>query len=559
MEFLAELRDDGRAHDLLSLRPSVAVPAPPPPGTVVHVRVDGDAATIVKVLADAGSARAEVYRVVGRYGLDPLHPPEVEAEARALVAQPGIDDRALEDLGHLPFCTIDNEDSRDLDQALCIEATPDDGHVVWYALADASHYVRPGTALFSEALARGASYYLPGLSVPMLPRVLSEDLVSLNPEVDRRALVFRAALDRDGALVDAAWIRARVRSRAKLSYRGVQDHYDTGSLRGRDVTPTLDHLQTVGRRLIARAEARHVVQYARHEVEVGFADPAGRRFVAFEEPRTDCDRYNEQISLLVNSEGARLLARLADEGRATPVFRVHPEPAPPDVRAFARKIERLVAAHDLPASWRWSPEDEPLATWLARLPLDAVGRAIQRQALLLNQRSMFAAAPGLHYGVGAPLYARFSSPMREIVGVFTHKEALEALAGAPEDPADEALRAAVIKAANASKERQRQLTKAANQLVIDAFLRPGLELEGVVMGLDPGKLYLQLDEPPLELKVYAADLGVPLALEDNVIATFGARRLALGDRLRVRVAGHDSERDRWRLVPIADAGDGQSG
>jgi len=549
-DMLAEIRQ-GLAHPLFARRPPLPLDPPPPDGTIVAL--GGDDRSIVKVLADAGSARAEIYRVIARAGLDPDHPAAVLAEARALAASGAADiaDPTLVDLTALPFCTIDNEDSKDLDQALCIEAAPGDGHVVWYALADASFYVRPGSALFAEALARGASYYLPGLSVPMLPRVLSEDLVSLGPDVDRRALVFRAALDATGAVTDAAWIRARIRSRAKRSYRGVQRHYETGALAGRDTTPTLDHLAVVGRRLIARAEARHVVQYVRHEVEVGFADPAGRRFIAFEEPRTDCDRYNEQISLLVNTEGAALMARLAADGKASPIFRVHPAPAPPDLSAFARKVDRLVDALALSDAWRWRPDSEPLASWVARLPSGPVARALQRQALVLNQRSMFAAEPGLHYGVGAALYARFSSPMREIVGVFTHKEALEALAGHPEDPADDALRDRVIAAANAAKERQRQLTKASNQLVIDAFLTPGLELAGVVMGMSGDRLYLQLDDPPLELKVYAADLGAPLRVDDGVIAHVGAQKIALGDPLRVRVTGHDPKRDRWRLVPLA--------
>lgn len=544
MIVVAEVRDQ-LAHDLLarvSPRPSTAAP-----GSIVQLdSTTGDSV----VLAAPGTALADVYRIAGRFGLDPLHPPATEAEAAAEVAAPGFDDPALTDLEHLPFCTIDNADSRDLDQALCIVAEGD-GHVVWYALADASYYVRPGTALFDESVRRGASYYLPGLVIPMLPRTLSEDLVSLNADVIRRALVFRAELDQRGAVVATTFLRGRIRSRAKLTYEGVQRHYGDRHLDGHDFTASLDALAVVGRRRIALAEARHVVTYPRIEVAITLSDPQGHRFVAFEDQRLDVDRYNEQVSLLVNSEGARFLAEM---GVARPIFRVHPEPERPDFDTFAQRVASLVAHHGLDASWRWSPKRESLADYLARLPASTVALAIQRQALLLNQRSSFAAEPGLHYGVGAALYARFSSPMREVVGIFTHKEALEALAGTPDDPADEALQQAVIRAANTAKDRQRDLTKAANQLVIDGFLHVGLELEGTVLGVGRDRLYLQLDEPPLELKLYAVDLGKDFRLgSDGVSASAGGHRFVLGDRLRVRVAAHDPKRDRWCVVPLPTA------
>src|SRR5215212_373325 len=115
-------------------------------------------------------------------------PPEVEAEVDGFLAAPGLDDPALADRTALAFVTIDGPGTRDLDQAVHVEDTGAGFHLR-YAIADASYYVRPGTALFEEALARGASFYLPGASVPMLPRALSEGLISLGPDVVRRALI----------------------------------------------------------------------------------------------------------------------------------------------------------------------------------------------------------------------------------------------------------------------------------------------------------------------------------------------------------------------------------
>ena len=122
------------------------------------------------------SARDAVQAILNEEGLPPQFPPDVEAEVEALRRSPGLDDPSLLDLRALPFVTIDGPTSRDLDQALLVERDGDD-LVVHYAIADAAYFVRPGSALFAEALRRGASYYVPGRVVPMLPPALSEGLI----------------------------------------------------------------------------------------------------------------------------------------------------------------------------------------------------------------------------------------------------------------------------------------------------------------------------------------------------------------------------------------------
>lgn len=526
----------------------------------------------VPATAPDGAIPAELARLLAEFRLAPDHPPECHAEARAWLAAPGLDDPALVDLEGLPFVTIDNDDSRDLDQALYIGPHPtvSAGHVVWYALADAAHYVRPGSALFTEALRRGASYYLPDLVVPMLPVSLSEGLVSLNEGVQRRAVVFRVELDPIGEVLAVEIQRARIKSRKKLSYRGVQRHWDgeDPSLSDTDFGPSLAALRIVGAQRVALAEARQVVHYQRLEIEVGTVP--GPRFVAFEARRYETDRMNEQISLLVNVEGARLLAaRVASDRPGSPlqaIFRVHPAPLSEDLTALAR-LTRAVASSSSHAALAWSPEDEPLARWLERIaqsPPELLGvvLALQRQALLLNQRSTFAAAPGLHYGVAAACYARFTAPMREVVGIFTHKEALELLGLLPPGSDDDTLRETVIDAANRAKELQHQLTKAANLLVIEPLLTADLALPeaerprraGTVLGLAPDKAYVLLDDPPLELKVYARDLGPRYRLveEASALVIHGQSDapdlvLRLGERVALTVTGR--ARDRFTLRP----------
>lgn len=523
----------------------------------------GGIRTVGPPLARAGSLRAALYRLALGAGVDPTYPPAVLAEVGSWAANPGIDDPTLADLRAVPFVTIDNADSRDLDQALHI-ARSEDGFRIRYAIADASHFVRPGSALFADALARGSSYYLPGLSVPMLPRALSEGTVSLNPAVDRRALVFDMRLGNDGRDVETHLVRARIRSVRKLSFRAVQRLWnDPGGspLARADFAGSLRLLAEVGGLRLAEARRRHIVAYHRSETTVRLDGDSGG-FSVLARERLPVERCNEQISLLCNIEGARLLLASRGLEHVQPIFRAHPAPGGEALARLERLIRATAAAHGLDRDrWCWRrPEGEPLADYLERLPRrgrhTAVSRAIERQVLLVNQRSSFGPAPGPHYGVGAEVYARFSAPMREIVGVFTHKEALEAL-GAPAEPddADLALRDLVVEAGNRAKERQRGLTKAANREVLDRLLAadPSLVLKGSVLGATPSRLYVQVDQPPVEVKVFLDDLaarsGIGWRLTEDEVAiepeATGPAPLRLGDRVVLRSPRLDSARDRW--------------
>src|SRR5262249_41374474 len=121
------------------------------------------------------------------------------------------------DLRELPLVTIDGEDARDFDDAVYAESHPA-GFRVLVAIADVSHYVRPGTTLDTEAQARGTSVYFPTRGVPLLPTALSDHLCSLAPNVDRLCFVADMVVTRNGALKSARFYPAVMRSTARLTY-----------------------------------------------------------------------------------------------------------------------------------------------------------------------------------------------------------------------------------------------------------------------------------------------------------------------------------------------------
>lgn len=505
------------------------------------------------------SAAERVRTLAAAHGLEPGFSPEVAAEALAVARAPGADDPLLVDARAVPYLTIDNPTSKDLDQAMAIRKDGPEW-VVSYAIADASHHVARGTALHAEALRRGATVYLPGLVTPMIPVELSEGATSLLPDVDRRAVVFEIRVDASGACGALSVSRCRIRSRLKTAYAWVQQWVDGGAppTEDRAALQVLEGLAGVGEALARHASGLGVVRVRRDEVAVDIGD-GGQTFVALRERRGAVERWNEQISLLTNREAAAWLGRVQDPG-VQPIYRVM---APPDAEALAalsRAIRRIAGAHGRP--WSWGPADGPLASFLDGLPDDRVAHAIHRQAMLVGGRAAYAATPGPHAGVGASVYGRFTAPMREMVGVFLHAELCGALAGSGSDPrriaADEVLRDQVLASASRARSRQRDLDHALDAMVLDDLfgqdLRQGRTRTATVMGLGGDKVHLLLDDPPIDAKWYHAhahaQVGGRVRADPDGITLLGPSGpiVAVGDGVDVAVRSFDPDRKRWELA-----------
>ena len=138
--------------------------------------------------------------------------------------------KVREDLRELPLVTIDPHDARDHDDACYAEADTDPknkgGHIIWVAIADVAHYVRPGTQLDREARKRGNSSYFPDRVVPMLPDRLSGDLCSLHEVVPRACIALRMQVDAQGTKLSHSFVRGLMKSPASLNYQEVQAAQD---------------------------------------------------------------------------------------------------------------------------------------------------------------------------------------------------------------------------------------------------------------------------------------------------------------------------------------------
>jgi hypothetical protein len=365
-------------------------------GDYVIAAPEAGGAQVVQRLADGGSMLARIYAIAVNHQLDPLFPAGVSEEVELLLKEPGIQEPSLADLTSLPFCTIDGPSTRDLDQALHVVATAT-GFQLSYALADASWFVRPGSALFGAAVHRASSFYLPGLVIPMLPRELSEGLCSLNPGVDRRALVMVLDLDREGRVMERGWVRARIRSRAKLAFDEIPSllaERDTECLEP-GLSASLHAFRDLGQVLVARRARAGVVRYRRDEVDLTIT-PGGHGLRALRSIDDPVERWNEEVSVLCNTEGARWLTEGDTERDGIePIYRVHPAPPKSAMRRLERRIAGIVALHGLdPEVWSWQlGGPRTLAAYLDSLPREGeAGRQFRRAPTVVSWSGSASAA-----------------------------------------------------------------------------------------------------------------------------------------------------------------------
>jgi len=312
----------------------------------------------------------------------------------------------------------------------------------------------------------------------------------------------------------------------------VSDACQLGLTKSYQINQLFDRLTVRQNRAIAalgelrgkHEDRAQMVRYQRPETTVRL-DARGELVIS-SAPRTAIELANEQISILCNALGGRFLQGGPPE-LVQPIYRVHEPPEADRVAGFERLVAQVAKQRGLPDDpWLYRrAADQGLAGYLQHLPTsgpgDRLARALHRQAMLLNGRSRFDAEPRAHFGVGEQIYSRFTAPMREMVGIQCHAQAIDRMVGAsPRTRAeDEAIRAQVIEAGNRAKDTQRQLD---HRLALQARLgdaQPALArpfADRVKVAVEGRRLLLGAADGVqrhfLEADVGAGDCGVALGV-----------------------------------------------
>ena len=376
----------------------------------------GPVGRVVEVIGDHMAPGMEIDVAMRAHEVPHAWPDAVEDEIQGLSEKVSpAAKRNRVDLRELPLVTIDGVDSRDFDDAVYCKRTPR-GWKLIVAIADVSHYVRPETALDTEAQLRGNSVYFPERVIPMLPEILSNGLCSLNPEVDRLCMACEMTIDGQGKVTRSRFMEAVMRSHARLTYDQVAGMLVDGDrkLRTRFATlvEPLEELYSLYKALRKLRDRRGAIDFETTETRIVFgADRKIERIVPVQ--RNDAHKIIEECMIAANVCAARFLNR----HKLPTLYRVHEGPQADkliDLREFLGELGLSLGGGDKPSAGDY-------ARLLQKVQTRPDAHLIQTVMLRSLSQARYSPDNIGHFGLAHQEYLHFTSPIRRYPDLLVHR------------------------------------------------------------------------------------------------------------------------------------------
>ena len=508
-----------------------------------HTNPEGE---IIEVLGAPDTEGVDMLSVLRQYDL-PLHfPKEVLSEAKAVGATVAPDDLAGRvDCRGRQVVTIDPDDAKDFDDAICLERATPDHWRLWVHIADVSHYVRPGTPLDVEARKRGNSTYLVDRVIPMLPEALSNELCSLKPKVDRLTKCVEFLLSNDGQVISTKFYSAIIHSQRRFTYGEVL------AILGR--APGPDPIEQMLHQANDLAQRIRKLRFKAGSLDLDFPESKIRlddhgRILRIERTENDVShQLVEECMLLANEAVATRLMSL----RLPALYRVH---EPPDPRRL-EEYRQNVLSQNVPCGNLHNPDEvQKLMRRLNALP---IGPALKIGFLKSLMRARYAVEPLGHYGLAKKKYTHFTSPIRRYSDLVVHRALFDKNAAAAPALKETAEHISITERNSGDAERDSKDVKL--YAFLNAQLQSGHPEPYPACVTDVRNFGFFVDVPGLAMSGL-----VPLSTVEDDFFVFDAARcllvgrrtrrvIRLGDKLTVQIAKVDTFKKQvdFRLVPVA--------
>jgi len=494
---------------------------------------------IDEILGYADEPGMDILSIIKKYDLPLDFPEKVKRQLDEIPDEVReIDLEGREDFRDKKVVTIDGEDAKDLDDAVCVERIPG-GYRLGVHIADVSYYVREKSPLDVEALKRGTSVYLVDRVIPMLPPKLSNGICSLNPRVDRLTLSVIIDFDEKGEVKNYKITPGVIKTCERMTYTEVTkilEENDPETIKRYEyLVDDFKLMEELARKLTQKRFSRGSIDFNIDEAKV-ILDENGEAVDVVKEERRISNRIIEEFMLAANEVIAEHMFWL----KMPFVYRIHEVPS--EEKMFALR-EFL---HNLGYTIKGFKNIKPKA--LQQILEKAEGRPEERlvNTVLLRslKRARYSEENVGHFGLASSYYTHFTSPIRRYPDLMIHRIIREHLAGELDSQRQEKLNKIVAKVAKISSERERiaeEAERETDDLKIAEYMSKhiGDVYEGVISGITTFGIFVELDNT-VEGLVHVSNLEDDFYhFQEKSLSLRGERtgkEYKIGDLVKVKVA-----------------------
>ena len=448
---------------------------------------------VLEILGNYADPGMEIEIALRKHDLPYEWPADVESAAKKIGKQVDPKDlKGRKDLRKLPFVTIDGETAKDFDDAVYGERVGKN-FKLWVAIADVSHYVRPGDALDREAYNRGNSVYFPRRVIPMLPEELSNELCSLKPEVDRLVMVCEMEVSAGGIVKSYEFYPGVIHSHERMTYTKV-----ASMLEGKAASrPEIDTLYAIFKALFSQRQKRGAIDFETVETQMIF-DDQGKIERIVRVVRNDAHRVIEECMLAANVSASDYL----EKNHQPTLYRVHEGPTPQKLESLREMLKDFA----LTLGGGEKPHAKDYAELLKRIKDRPYAGMLQTVMLRSLHQAVYTPENVGHFGLAYDAYAHFTSPIRRYPDLLVHRGIKAIVKGQRYEAGD------LNAIGNHCSETERRADDATRD--VEAWLKSyymqdhvGEEFMGTISGVTNFGLFVTLDELHVDGLVHISDLG----------------------------------------------------